>query len=664
MKFANILFQQKTGEDSSILTYSIPENLKISTGQSVQVPIRGKNISGIVWHIHNDTPSFKTRPIQEINYDQPLLSADQIELINWMHQYYFCPLNKILKLFIPTKILQNKKLRAKAQADEQIIRSKILRLTPAQEEAVRSIKAQSLNKFLIHGVTGSGKTEIYKSLADHYIQQGQQVLILVPEISLTPQNIDYFQKSLGIKASVIHSKISESERHKSWMKIWQNESKLIIGSRSSIFAPFQSLGLIIVDEEHEPSYKQEQSPRYSIHAIIDKMLELSKNTEFKVVFGSATPSIESAEKLKDSTIRINERIGRSVMPEIEVVDMREEFKKQNYSIFSDRLQEELQKVIADGKQAILFLNRRGSASSVVCRDCGHSEKCPACETTMTYHKNPLSQDRLICHHCGKISKPPINCPNCQGHNIRFLGIGTQRIESEILKDFPGIKVLRADKDTTSGKNDFEKIYRSFKNQEAQILIGTQMIAKGLHLPSVNLVGVILADIGLNTPDFRASERNFQLMTQVSGRTGRSKEKGKVIIQTYNPDHLALLCSSEQNYDKFFNYERTQRKILHNPPFGKLAKILIEDKSATKCLEKAEQMEKLLWRITREANLSEDLEINYYPAYLSKLRGKYRYIILIKSKNDSTPPHIILEKLPKADIMSPNIKIDIDPITTT
>ena len=659
--YATVAFIQKTGQNSNTLTYSIPSDKIVEIGQAVQVPIRNKIVIGIVWDIHNKKPDFKTIPIKEIVNAKPLLSKKQLDLIKWMEKYYLCPLNKILALFIPKKILSLKIPRAKVKTDEKISRSRTKNLTSKQNEITCSIKESRLNKFLIHGVTGSGKTEIYTRLADHYLKQQKQVLILVPEISLTPQTIEYFEKSLGIKAEVIHSKISEGERHTNWQKIWQNQAKLIIGSRSAIFAPFSNLELIIIDEEHELSYKQDQSPRYSCHQIIEKMQEIEP--AIKSVFGSATPSIETSIKFADQTFMLTERIGSARLPKIELVDLREEFKKQNHSIFSERLKDELQKTLSQKHQAIIFLNRRGTASSIVCRDCGYSEKCPDCETPMTYHTKTFANS-MICHHCGKISKPPLKCPICRGVNIRFLGIGTQKIETDLKKEFPNARILRADKDTTSTKHGFENIYKKFRNHEADILIGTQMIAKGLHLPKVDLVGVILADIGLNIPDFRTAERNFQLMTQVAGRAGRSEAEGKVIIQTYNPDHIALLCTQEQSYEKFFNYERAQRKILSNPPFSKLVKIIIEDLSATKCKEKAQKIENNLWQILRENNLTENIEINCYPAYLSKLRGKYRYVLLLKISSLNIAPHDILEKLPKEYIMNPTIKIDIDPVSTT
>ncbi|MFH1284417.1 MAG: primosomal protein N' [Candidatus Peregrinibacteria bacterium] len=661
MKYAEVLIPQKIGEAQSTLTYSIPPDLKLKTGQSVLVPLKKRKVAGIVWDITGTKPSFKTLPVAEILSPSPLLSKNQIKIAEWLSLFYFCPLFKILKLFIPKKILEGKKIRKTAKTTEQIIRTKTLKLTEEQEKTVATILSQKKNKFLVHGVTGSGKTEIYSRLAKSFIEKGKQVLILVPEISLTPQMIEYFEKSIGIRSSVIHSKLSEGERINSWKNILSGSAKLIIGSRSSIFAPFQNLGLIIIDEEHELSYKQDNSPRYETHRVAEKIQEFSP--EIKIVWGSATPSIETAETLKDSTLMIKERIGRAALPEIEIVDLRDEFKKGNYSIFSDRLKEEITLSLKNKSQTILFLNRRGSASSVICRDCGFTEKCDACELPLTYHAKTLGSPSLICHHCGKIQSPPVICRNCKSPNIKFLGIGTQRIEAELLKEFPDARVLRADKDTTSGKHAFKEIYETFREHKADILIGTQMIAKGLHLPKVSLVGIILADIGLNIPDFRTTERNFQLMTQVAGRAGRSNSKGKVIIQTYNPQNTALLFAASNDYENFFKYERTQRKLMNNPPFGKIAKITIESESFSNSGKKAETIETLLKNLAKELNPTENLEILSYPAHIMRLRGKYRHIVLLKTTHDSII-HKILEKLPKKYIMDANAKIDINPISTT
>ncbi len=663
MQFADILFQQKVGEDSSLLTYKIPEGMKLSAGHLVHVPLRNRIVTGLVWKPHNNKPSFKTVDIKGLAEEEPLLNNLQLKTIKWMANYYFCPLYKISKLFIPKRIFAASPIRQrKNQEPEQITRTKPHELTNNQKKAISHALTNKSNKFLIHGITGAGKTEVYARITEDFIKKDKQVLIMVPEIALTPQTIDYFQKTLGIRATVIHSKLAEGERYKAWEDIHANKAKLIIGSRSSIFAPFQDLALIVVDEEHEPCYKQETTPRYITHRIIEKYQEI--NPEIKVIFGSATPSIAIKEEMKDHTIDIHERIGKSKLPEIEIVDLREEFRKKNYSIFSDRLREELTQTLKNKEQAILFLNRRGTSSSVICRDCGHTEKCSTCDVPFTYHVSTLSKPKLICHHCGKIENPPEVCPKCKGHNIRYLGIGTQRIEADLKKEFPKARILRADKDTTSRKGSFEKIYRDFKAGKADFLVGTQMIAKGLDLPKVNLVGAILADIGLNIPDFHSTERNFQLMTQVAGRAGRASDKGKVIIQTYMPDNAALKFTQIQEYEHFFNYEIKQRELMNNPPFSHLTKITIQDKSANHIASYTEEIETQLWKIAREFGLAKKIEINTYPAYLTYLRGKYQYIILIKALSKTDIIHKVLEKLPKKYIIDQNLKIDIDPITTT
>ena len=660
MQYAEILFQQKVGEGKETLTYALGDS-GAQPGDLVEVSLRNRKKTGLVTEIHSEKPSFKTLPLKEV-LQKSLMSEESLKLQKWLSTYYFCSNNKTSKLFIPKRVFENKPIKTRKKKESPISKIPSKTLTKDQKKTVDEIMESKKKTFLIHGITGSGKTEIYTSIAKASIKKGEQVLMLVPEISLTPQLINYFEESLGTKVAVIHSKLSEGERYESWINIWKNEAKIVIGSRSAIFAPFQDLGLIIVDEEHELSYKQDQAPRYNALKVAEKMQELSPKV--KIVLGSATPSIESKELLKESTLSLNERIGKSVLPEIELVDLREEFHKKNYSIFSDSLRDALQETLDKKEQAILFLNRRGSASSIVCRDCGLTLDCPDCEIPLTYHARTLKNQSLICHHCGIIKTPPEKCPDCQGINIRYLGIGTQKIETELQKEFPKAKILRADKDTTSTKHGFKDIYEAFKSHKADFLIGTQMIAKGLHLPKVNLVGVILADIGLNIPDYRTAERNFQLMTQVAGRSGRTEKQGKVIIQTYNPESISLVHTKNSDYEGFFQYENTQRKLLKNPPYGKLAKLLIVDPNQEKSKSLTEELENRLWKIVREENLTEEIEINTYPSYLMRLHNKYRQILLIKDISNTNLIHKLLEKLPKEDIMNPNIKIDIDPISIT
>ena len=683
--YADIAFQQKIG-DQETLCYEVPKNLEssIKEGHLVNLTLRRRIATGIIWRLHNEKPSFRTVPIQEIANETPFLTPGQIKLATWISEYYFAPLFKVLKLFIPARIFKNKEMKPRIKIKELPKKIELCNLTIGQKEAIDTIEAgkttkktleqktstkteakpELLNKFLIHGITGSGKTEIYLHLAKKQLDKGNQVLMMIPEISLTPQIVAYFESRLQIKAAIIHSRLSEGEKYKTWKDIHQNNTPLVIGSRSSIFTPFTKLALIILDEEHEFSYKQDQSPRYSTHAVAEKFLEISNSTKGnttnpKLVLGSATPSVETTFKYQNSTLRLDKRIGNAKLPQIQIVDMREEFKKRNKSIFSDALQEQITKTLEAGKQIILFLNRRGSASSIVCRDCGDKLTCENCDIPMTYHARTLGKPSVICHHCGDIGKIPINCPTCKSHNIRYLGIGTERIEEETKKLFKNARVLRADKDTTGGKNSFEQIYSSFKAGEADILIGTQMIGKGLHLPNVNLVGVILADIGLNIPDFRSSERTFQLLTQVAGRAGRSSTPGEVIIQTYSPDHISLESTKNHDYDTLYNTERQQRELLSYPPFTKLAQLTIVDTTFDKSKARAEEIESTLKEILKtEPDLAKEIDdITSYPAFIPRLHNKYRYRILIKGKN---PSHLItlLDQKSLEDI-----RIDIDPIHT-
>jgi primosomal protein N' (replication factor Y) (superfamily II helicase) len=696
--YADIAFQQKIG-DQETLTYKIPDKLKdqIKPGHLVVLPLRNNLVTGLVWNLHDNKPSFNTQEIQGICNPEPVLTAIQIDLAKFICEHYFTPLFKVLKLFIPARIFKAKPMRLREK--EEIIPKKIglKKLTASQQKAFDMIEGPAkpteqknstktagktdsqsdfaknknqeitpTNKFLIHGITGSGKTEIYLHLAKKHLDNNEQVLILVPEISLTPQTVTYFESRLQIKAAVIHSKLAEGEKYKTWQDIHSNKKSLVIGSRSSTFSPFNNLGLIIMDEEHEFSYKQDQSPRYLTHTVTEHLSHLATKhqpkTPIKLVLGSATPSIETTFKYTDATTHLKQRIGNARLPEIHIADMRVEFRKGNKSIFSDQLHDAIKKTLDEKKQVILFLNRRGSASSIVCRDCGDKLTCDNCDITMTYHARTLGQPVTICHHCGKIGKIPINCPNCSGPNIRFLGVGTERIEEETKKLFKDARILRADKDTTSRKDSFEQIYSSFKAHEADILIGTQMIGKGLHIPNVKLVGVILADIGLNIPDFRSSERSFQLLTQVAGRAGRAQDQdelGQVIIQTYSPDHFALQATETQDYESFFNIERQQRKLLNYPPFTQLAKLSIEQPKFQDTKNKAETLEQILKQtLSENPELEKEIQaITCYPAFIPRIHNKYRYRILIKGNK----PERLLKLLDQKDLAE--AKIDIDPIST-
>ena len=416
---------------------------------------------------------------------------------------------------------------------------------------------------LIYGVTGSGKTEIYLRLIEKVIEYGKTAIVLVPEISLTPQMVDRFLARFGECIAVLHSKLSIGERYDEWQKILENRAKIVIGARSAIFAPLKNLGIIIIDEEHDMSYKSDMTPRYNAK---DLAKYIAKENNCPLVLGSATPDIVTFYNSENNIIKrytLRNRANESSLPEVKLVDLRQELASGNRMMISQELKSEMEENFKKKKQTILFLNRRGFSTFVMCRECGYTAKCSRCNISLTYHK---FENNLRCHYCGYEMPFIKTCPSCTSNKIRYFGAGTQKLEDEVKLLFPDKSVIRMDIDTVTKKNSHEEILNKFKNENIDILIGTQMVVKGHHFPNVTLVGVIVADSSLNIDDYRAVERTFQTLVQVSGRAGREKEKGKVLIQTYNPDNYAIEFSKNQDYDMFYNAEIDLRKMLKYPPF--------------------------------------------------------------------------------------------------
>ena len=484
------------------------------------------------------------------------------------------------------------------------------------------------NKFLIHGVTGSGKTEIYLQLVEEMIKLNKDSIILVPEISLTPQTTERFIGRFGDNVAVLHSKLSYGERFDQWRKIKEGKVKIVVGARSAIFAPFNNLGLIIIDEEHETTYKSSMHPKYSALEVAEKRCD---QLGAYLVKGSATPSVESYYRAKTGELRLlnlNERINNKALPKVKIIDMREELQKGNMSIFSNELYKAIEKNLKDKKQTILFLNRRGYSTFVSCRQCGYVVKCNSCDISMTYY---MKENKLKCHYCGLAINPPNICPVCKSKYIKYFGIGTEKVEAYTKEIFPNAKVKRMDMDTTTKKGSHESLLEEMKNEEIDILIGTQMIAKGLDFKNVTLVGIIAADTSLNLPDFRASERTFQLITQVAGRAGRGEFEGNVIVQTYNPDHYSIQSSKEHDYLKFYNKEIVLRKEFDYPPFSHIISIVIYGENKNKVLI----MSKEIYNALIKEITANRLESMFYdiigpnPAPLEKIKDNYRFQILIK-----------------------------------
>ncbi|MGM0756682.1 MAG: primosomal protein N' [Bacillota bacterium] len=541
--------------------------------------------------------------------------------------------SQTLKTFIREGLLTEsyEEIYRDPYADREFKQSDSLDLTTEQAAAAKhihqAVSDHQHETFLLHGVTGSGKTEIYLQTIDHVLQKGKEAIVLVPEISLTPQMVQRFKERFGSNVAVLHSGLSTGEKYDEWRKIHRKEVKLVVGARSAVFAPFENLGMIIIDEEHESSYKQEEMPRY--HAK-DVAIERARRHQCPVVLGSATPSLETYARAKKGVytlLTLKQRVNQQQMPHVSVIDMREELRNGNRSMFSEELMLRLKEVLERKEQAVLFLNKRGYSSFVMCRDCGYVEQCPHCEISLTYHRY---QKRLKCHYCGHEAPVPAECPECHSEHIRYFGTGTQRVEEELTKVLPEARVIRMDVDTTSRKGAHEKLLTSFGNKEADILLGTQMIAKGLDFPDVTLVGVLSADTSLHIPDFRSSEKTFQLLTQVSGRAGRHEKAGSVIIQSYTPSHYSIELTKQHDFEAFYEQEMLHRRHQSYPPFYFLAMVTVSHEEVTKAAHVADQIVQFL-----KMNCAPNARILGPAASpIAKIKDRYRYQCVIKYKREN------------------------------
>jgi len=559
--------------------------------------------------------------------------------------------------------LQEIEVKREPISYQGIIPSVPLTLTAAQRSAWQAIRSSLLQMatgyasptiFLLHGVTGSGKTEVYLQALAEAVKLGKRGIVLVPEIALTPQTIERFASRFPHKVAILHSKLSLGEQFDEWQRIRNGEFDVVIGPRSAIFAPQPELGLIVIDEEHEWTYKQhDKSPRYQARDVAIKLAEL---TGAVVILGSATPDVETfyyTQRGDYGLLQLPERVvpdEGSPLPQVEVVDLRDELKAGNMSIFSRSLSQVTAKAVANKEQVILFLNRRGGATFIQCRSCGFVLRCKRCEVALTYH---FAEDVLICHQCNYKMPVPQICPRCLSRRIKFLGTGTQKLEREASYTFPQARLLRWDSDVTKGRYSHQEILNKFRTHEADILIGTQMVAKGLDLPLVTLVGVINADTGLNLPDFRAGERTFQLLSQVLGRAGRGTLGGQVIIQTYSPEHYAVQTAAKHDYALFYEKEINYRRQLHNPPFTRLACLVYSHTNDALCQREAERMKRLLIGEIDSKGIDDLNLIGPAPAFIHKLRGRFRWQLILRGSE----PSAFLSQIP----IPQGWTVDIDPI---
>ena len=668
-------------------------DLPVEAGTRVVVPFGRSTATGFVMRVKDtsDLPAAKLKKIYRAEEDLPALNAECLALAWRLAARYRVPMALVLRLFLPAEMRTGKVretyrtyarffkevpiknapqqaaclafLEENGEADAAALRKRygaalnalvkkgavvmekrrVLRdpyrgvegehtarvLTPAQQAAVERIQATQKTVALLHGVTGSGKTEIYLTLIAAALARGQSAIFLVPEISLTPQMLSQLRARFGKAAAIMHSGLSAGERFDEWQRLREGTAKIAIGARSAVFAPVENVGIIVIDEEHDGSYLSESSPRYDT---FDVALERARYNGCKLVLGSATPSVETyrrAQAGEFELIALPDRINARPLPDVKIVDMRREVRRGNPSPFSTLLRERLSDCLKEGQQAILFLNRRGYAQTVMCRDCGYIAKCSQCDVALTYHSE---ENCLKCHYCGARYKMLTACPECGGTHVYYTGTGTQRVVGELKRLYPAARILRMDNDTTSGKEGHYRILKQFAAREADILVGTQMVAKGHDFPLVTLVGILDADMSLHFPDYRSNERTFQLVTQVAGRSGRGKEKGDVVLQTYDPENAILRFAAAYDYEGFYRHEISLRAAAMFPPFSKIVRVMVTAEEDAAALEALRGVYGRLQRVYDEAR-GEFLFFQRMHAPIKRIQGRYRYQVLMRLTSD-------------------------------
>ena len=638
-------------QDGKLIAYAVEERLKAKTVLAYSITEEGR----AALHEGNPRAKAQMRALEILQQVEEPLEAKEAEAQHISAAVLRALAEKGWALRTEKRMLRN-------SYDRQVERKETLQLTSEQEQAVAAIRAAvdhsgvpGPQEFRLQGITGSGKTEVYLRAADYVLRQGRQVLVLVPEIALTAQIVQRFQAWFQNEVAVVHSKLSQNERGDVWYKMRTGEANVLIGVRSAVFAPFKNLGLVIVDEEQENSYKQEERPAYHAREVARCRC---KNNGAVLLLGSATPSLETYYRAVSGSIghlKLTFRPGGSVLPAVDVVDMREELAQKNYSVISRKLRREIVAAVHAGQQAVVLLNRRGYSTFVMCRDCGETLTCPHCAVSLVYHAD---EQVMRCHYCGNTYPIPQTCPACGSRRIKYFGSGTQKAEQEISR-MPGVRVLRMDQDSTAAKLAHEEIISCFVKKEANVLLGTQMVAKGHDIPDVTLVGILAADSALNLPDFRASERGFALLTQAAGRAGRGDKPGRVVLQTYDPENEVINFAKKQDFETFAQRELIQRRALHYPPYGEIIKLTVIDKNEKKAWELGDEVTMFL-RNRCETEQWERTEImGPFPSGVAKVRDLYRINIVVKSMDMEKVKACLADSRFRA---VKNIYFDVDPIT--
>lgn len=664
--FAQVILSKANPRIDRIYDYSIPEGLKgrIEVGSQVLIPFGNRKDIGYVIGLTEISGIKNLKEIIDVTSPAPLFTKDSVEVAKWMSEYYMSYFISALRAIMPPgtrakeHITRNPK---RTKQKEQSIKTetkigKPLPPTKHQKEALEiilpSIEKKEHETMLLFGVTGSGKTEVYLQAAAHALKLGKSSIILVPEVALTSHLIERFKERFEDHLSLLHSEMTIKEREENWLKVSSGYSKIILGTRSAVFAPAKDLGLIVLDEEYENTYKQEQNPRYHAREAAKFICEKAGAT---LVLGSATPSVETfyrAEIGEYKKVALPERIDEKPLPPVEVVDLKKEAAG-GRGMLSKTLKEKIKKALRGGGQVILFMNRRGFFTSIICRDCGEIVRCPRCSSPLVFY---LSDKVLKCNHCNFSASSRIVCPNCGGPSLRYFGGGTQRIENEVIDIFPEAKIVRIDRDTVSKRGSHEDLFASFKEGKANVLIGTQLVTKGLDVAAATVVGVVDADTALNLPDFRAAEHTFQLLTQVAGRAGRHSLPGEVVIQTYNPGHYAIKYAAAHDYEGFYAEEIKFRKALKYPPFTKMINLIVAGESEEKAKAASQALKSAL-------PSKKDLEVlGPSEAPIKKLRGIFRWQILLKGEELDVMRKAVVESVDKVvSFKGVRVNVDVEPM---
>lgn len=656
-------------------SYRVPEDLqsRISIGSVVRIPFGNGNRTrkGYVVGFRDsvDYDENKIKDIADIDDKDVPIESQLIELAVWMKKRYGGTLSQSFSCVLPVK--RRVKRRPASEKDisdgedeaalaEEASSIELPELNPEQEDVLsqfgNDIEADLWQEYLLYGVTGSGKTRVYIEMMRRVIEKGRSVIVLIPEIALTAQNIHRFTRVFGDSVAVMHSRLSHGQRYEVYEKAKSGEIRVVLGPRSALFAPFSDLGLIIIDEEHETSYRSEQVPKYHAAEVARKR---AKDSNSALVLGTATPCIDTMRRAKSGQsklLRLSHRIDNKPIPKPVIIDMRSELKAGNRSMFSQKLLESMTEHLAEGNQIILFLNRRGVNGFVSCRSCGHVIKCPHCDVSLHQHRD----GRLRCHYCGYSIPFPENCPECGSKYIGGFKAGTQSVETALSKVFPKAKVLRMDADTTAKKGDHDRILKAFADRKADILLGTQMIVKGHDFPGVTLVGILAADLSLNSGDYTSGERTFDLLVQAAGRAGRGERPGEVIIQTYQPENYAVIAAAEGDYNNFYERELGYRSLMHYPPVGHILLIQISDEKEEAAVKSAAQVAEVIKNSHIKALMAGPNE-----AVISKLKDRYRQAVYVKSEDISrliAIKDIVEEHVLEADFArGSRIQFDFDPV---